>query len=99
MPTMFRVWNVDTRVMMLNYILTEAFLIDDDRDEAQDDTGMTVVVPLLVTVVSWLFGVMAESFLNKRKLTDLLCMFCICRLETTRPGVDKVKPKGWFKYS
>ena len=39
MLTMFRVWNVDTRFMMVDYILTEVFLIDDDRDEAQDAQG------------------------------------------------------------
>lgn len=29
-----------------SHILTEVFLIDDDRDEAQDDTGMTVGVTM-----------------------------------------------------
>lgn len=41
-PTIFRVWNVDTRVMMVGHIPTVVFLIDDDRDEARDDTGRTV---------------------------------------------------------
>ena len=49
-PTMFRGWSVDRRDMMVGHILTEVFLIDDDRDEAQDDTEITVGVPLLVTV-------------------------------------------------
>ena len=73
MHTMLRVWNVDTRDMMVDYILPEVFLIDDDRDEAQDDTGMTVVVPLLVPVVSlalWSYG---EIF-SKQKKTDLLSL-------------------------
>ena len=47
---MFRGWSVDRRDMMVGHILTEFFLIDDDRDEAQDDTEITVGVPLLVTV-------------------------------------------------
>ena len=49
-PTMFRGWSVDRRDMMVGHILTVVFLIDDDRDEAQDDTEITVGVPLLVTV-------------------------------------------------
>lgn len=49
-PTMFRGWSVDRRDMMVGHILTEIFLIDDDRDEAQDDTEITVGVALLVTV-------------------------------------------------
>ena len=61
-PTIFRVWNVDTRDMMVGHILTVVFLIDDDREEAQDDTGMTVGVPLLITGSSeWLPGDLAES--------------------------------------
>ena len=45
-PTMFRGWSVVRRDMMVGHILTEVFLIDDDRDEAQDDTGMTVGVTM-----------------------------------------------------
>ena len=28
-----------------------------------------------------------------KKMSDVIS------IESTRPGVDKVKPKGWFKYS
>ena len=28
-----------------------------------------------------------------------LVWFLVLATEVTRPGVDKVKPKGWFRYS
>ena len=45
---------------MVGHILTEVFLIDDDRDEAQDDTGMTVGVTMQFQL--------SEYFLNKEKI-------------------------------
>ena len=38
-------------------------------------------------------------------IDELVCNFFVTLsrswkvIESTRPGVDKVKPKGWFKYS
>ena len=47
---MLRGWSVDMRVMMVGHILTVVLMIDDDRNEAPDDTEMKVRVPQLVTM-------------------------------------------------
>ena len=36
---------------------------------------------------------------KKLKLNSIAATWCWVSLDKTRPGVDKVKPKAWFKYS
>ena len=85
--------------MTLTYdhkILTWKYQLDIKFTNLTSLMDRKFFLPFVALLMNFLLGKMFNIFyayaMNAKKLKMLINM-------KTRPGVDKVKPKGWIKYS